>query len=103
MDFLARPRFTFALLGQMFLLMSLQYMAPNIATHLTDFGFSPALVGASLGCPAILYACICPFIYLLTARIRKRGIIALGYCVVALGMLLIGGSNYLPFVDDKSS
>lgn len=101
--FISKPRFFFGLLSQMFLLMSLQYLAPNIATHLSGFGFPPEVIGVALGSPAILYASTCPFVHLLTARWRKRGIIIVGYVFVAVGMLMVGGSRILPGVSEKLS
>ena len=45
------------------------------------------------GIPAILYATTCPFMYLLTQRIRKRGIILIGFIMVTVAMAMIGGSD----------
>lgn len=38
--FLVKPRFVFGLLCQLFLMMSLQYLAPNIALELRKYGYS---------------------------------------------------------------
>ena len=73
-------------------------MAPNIAIHLKEFGLSPEAIGLTLGCPGILYACTCPFISLITERMKKRGIIVLGFIGIMFGTLMISGSKWLPFV-----
>ena len=39
--FFKKPRFLFGLFSQMFVIMTLQYIAPNISTHLETFDFSP--------------------------------------------------------------
>ena len=63
----------------MILLMSIQYLAPNLAIHLHQYGYSPIVIGSAYAIPAILYATTCPFIYLLTQRMRKRGVILIGF------------------------
>eukprot|EP00356_Strombidium_inclinatum_P013183 CAMPEP_0170503190 /NCGR_PEP_ID=MMETSP0208-20121228/43932_1 /TAXON_ID=197538 /ORGANISM="Strombidium inclinatum, Strain S3" /LENGTH=160 /DNA_ID=CAMNT_0010782713 /DNA_START=943 /DNA_END=1425 /DNA_ORIENTATION=+ len=76
-------------------MMSLQYLAPNLAIQLHDYGYSPTVIGCAYGIPAILYATTCPFIYILTRRMQKRGIILIGFFIVTVAMLMIGGSNWL--------
>jgi hypothetical protein len=49
-------------------------------------------VGVCYGIPAILYASTCPFVYLLTNRTQKRGVIVIGMILMAVAMLLVGGS-----------
>mgnify|MGYP002632962513 CR=1 FL=1 len=53
------------------------------------------MIGLAYGIPAILYATSCPFMYLATQRIQKRGIILLGFVQVTFAMLMIGGSDSL--------
>lgn len=50
----------------MFMMMSIQFLAPNLAIHLNFFGYSPEMIGVAYGIPAILYATSCPFMYLAT-------------------------------------
>jgi sugar phosphate permease len=79
----------------MMILMSVQYLAPNLAIHLHFYGYSQEDIGIAYGIPAILYATTCPFMFLLTQRIQKRGIILLGFIQVTVAMLMIGGSDSL--------
>jgi len=87
------PRFLFGLFSQMILLMSIQYLAPNLAIHLHNFGYSAVIIGCAYAIPAILYASTCPFIYLLTQRMRKRGVILIGFIMITVAMQMIGGSD----------
>ena len=89
------PRFLFGLFSQMILLMSIQYLAPNLAIHLHHFGYSAIVIGCAYAIPAILYATTCPFIYLLTQRMRKRGVMLIGFIMITLAMQMIGGSDTL--------
>lgn len=82
-------------------MMSLQYLAPNIAIELRKYGYSHEIIGFSIGIPAVLYASICPFVYLITARMQKRGVMLIGYIIVTIGMLMIGGSDMLTLFDFK--
>lgn len=42
-----------------------------------------------------MYAFTTPFMYLLTQRMRKRGVILIGYIFISVAMLMIGGSESL--------
>lgn len=42
-----------------------------------------------------MYAFTTPFMYLLTQRMRKRGVILIGYILISVAMLMIGGSESL--------
>lgn len=97
LQLLIRPRFTFGLIAQMNLLMGLQYLAPNLSVQLQSYGLGPTEIGFSYGIPAVLYALTCPFMYLLTKRFEKRGIMLTGFFIIALSMFLIGGGNILYF------
>ena len=79
----------------MFMMMSIQFLAPNLAIHLTFYGYSPEMIGCAYGIPAILYATSCPFMYLATQKLQKRGVIFLGFVQVTVAMLMIGGSDSL--------
>ena len=81
----------------MFITMSLQYLAPVLAIHLATYGYTPEQIGMSYGIPAILYATTCPFMYLLTQRIKKRGVICIGFILISSAMAMIGGSDQLIF------
>lgn len=90
---LTRPRFVFGLMSQMFITMSIQYLAPVLAIHLHQYGYSAEQIGCAYGIPAILYATTCPFMYLMTQRMKKRGIIVIGFVMITVAMLMIGGSD----------
>ena len=76
-------------------MMTLQYLAPTLALHLHDFGYNQTIIGLSYGIPAILYACTTPFVYLLAQKMQKRGLMLIGLIVIAISMLMIGGSDFL--------
>jgi MFS family permease len=77
----------------MMIMMSTQYLAPNLAIHLHFFGYSQEQIGLAYGIPAILYATSCPFMFMLTERMKKRGIILIGFIQITFAMLMIGGSD----------
>lgn len=77
--------------------MSVQYLAPNLSIHLRSFGYSPQQIGFAYGIPAILYACTCPFMYILTEKMQKRGVMLIGFKLIALSVFMIGGSDLMNF------
>lgn len=76
-------------------MMTLQFIAPNISVKLFSLGFDQTLIGVTYGTPSILYACTCPFIYLLTQKVQKRGIIVIGFVCISIALLMIGGNDYI--------
>lgn len=88
-------RFLCGLLTQAVVTGSVQFLAPNLALHLYDFGFPPEYISLCFCLPSILYATSAPFIYLLTARISKRLVIIIGAFMMAIGNFLIGTSEVL--------
>jgi len=60
---------------------------------LHNYGYSPLNIGFAFGIPAILYATTCPFIYLLTDKFKKRGLILIGFILITIAMLMIGGTD----------
>lgn len=94
-DLFGKARFFFGIWAQMNLLMSLQFLAPNLAVHIKEYGFSTFTVGIAYGIPAMLFALTCPFIYILTERMRKRGLILIGWLVTTVAMLMIGGTKWI--------
>lgn len=52
-------------------------------------------IGFSFAIPTLIYASTSPLIYLLTSKIRKPGVICLGYIVLSIGLLLTGPSEVL--------
>lgn len=94
-DLFGKPRFFFGIWAQMNLLMSLQFLAPNLAVHIKEYGFSTFTVGIAYGIPAMLFALTCPFIYMLTERMRKRGLILIGWMMITMALLMIGGTSWI--------
>ena len=45
--------------------------------------------------PAVFYVSLSPILYMLTAKVRKRGIVCVGVFVMMWAMLMIGGTNEL--------
>ena len=78
-DLFSKPRFFFGIWAQMTLLMSLQFLAPNLAVHIASYGYSPEVVGVCYGIPGILFAIGAPFVHKLTARLERRGVMLIGW------------------------
>lgn len=55
-------------------------------------------IGFSIGIPAFLYAGMCPFVFKLTAKIQKRGVLIIGYILITLGLFLIGSGTLFNFL-----
>ena len=100
-SFFKMPRFVFGLFSQLFVMMTLQYITPNISTHLATFGFTNPEIGVTFGLPAILYACSCPFIFIITKYIKKRGLMLIGFLGIVIALLMIASSDLLPFIGDN--
>lgn len=79
----------------MTLLMSIQFLAPNMSIHMQNYGYNGAQIGASFAIPGLIYALTSPFIYLVTAKFKKRGVIQNGVFCIMIAMLMIGGSDFL--------
>jgi MFS family permease len=52
-------------------------------------------VGIAYGIPAMLFALTCPFVYVLTTYMRKRGLIIIGWVNLTVAMLMIGGTKWI--------
>ena len=63
--------------------------------HISSYGYTPVMVGISYAIPALLFALTCPFIYLLTDRMRKRGLILIGWLCIVVALLMVGGSSWI--------
>lgn len=75
-------------------------MAPTLAIHLRNFGFVPSFIGLCFTIPAIIYAGLCPIVYLVVERLSKRGTILLGLCLLSVGMFFVGTSETLGLDND---
>lgn len=60
--------------------------------HFSSFGYSAIFIGCSFALPTLIYAVTSPLIYILTAKIKKTGVILIGYNVIFIAFLFIGPS-----------
>jgi MFS family permease len=97
-ELLCIPRFVFGMASQMNLMMTIQYLAPTMAIHLQEYGFSQTAIGLSYGIPAILYAMTAPFVYRLCQRMEKRGVVLIGFVTISVAMLMVGGQPNSVFI-----
>ncbi len=77
----------------MIVMMSVQYVIPMGTIQLESYGYSNILISLTCVFPPILYSLTCPFIYLLSKNMHKRGIIAIGLILLVLSLLMIGLSD----------
>lgn len=45
--------------------------------------------------PTLVYASTSPLVYILVAKIRKRGVILIGYMIMSISLFLVGPSKIL--------
>jgi cyanate permease len=62
---------------------------------LEKFGYKAVFIGFSFAIPTLIYASTSPLIYLLTSKIRKPGVICIGYMILFVAVLLVGPSKVL--------
>lgn len=79
---------------------SIQFLAPSLALHLRQYGYTPEFISLCFCIPSLLYASLSPLMYLLTARVPKRLVIILGVITMALGMFFVGTSKLFGFAND---
>ena len=97
----SKVRFTFGFLTEHNILMSLQFIATTIAIHINSYGYSAVQVAIAMSATALSFAISAPLIYFLSGIIDKRGLIFIGLGLLALSVLMIGGTEYVPmFYDD---
>ena len=70
-----------------------QFLAPSLAIHLHQFGFSPTYIGLAFAVPGIVFAVLAPMIHKLTAIAPKRAVIIFGCLLTSLGMFFVGTSK----------
>lgn len=95
------PRFALGCISQVLVYMTVTFLQPTLAIHLTSFGYQELFVGLSFALPTIVYAITCSFIYKLTKIYKKSGVIFIGYGVTSIGMLLVGPSQMLGLIDSE--
>ena len=78
--------------------MSVTLLQPIFGPHLyLNYGYEGLFTGFAFAVPTFIYAAGSNFIYLLTQRMKKSGVIFNGYVVMSLAMLCIGPSTFLMF------
>lgn len=93
------PRFFMGMLSQVMVFTTVTFLHPTLAVKLENLGYSEIFIGASFAIPTLIYASTSPLIYVLTSRIRKSGVIFLGYLVIGTAMFLVGPSLLLRLHD----
>lgn len=71
------------------------FLQPTLALHLEKFGYTAVFIGFSFAIPTLIYASTSPLIYVMTSKIRKSGVIFIGYTLLSVGMFLVGPSKLL--------
>jgi hypothetical protein len=80
------------ILSQILVYMTVTFLYPTLSLHLEGKDKSPVFIGMSFAIPTFIYATTSPLIFMLTAKIRKSGVIFLGYLVSCSAMILVGPS-----------
>jgi hypothetical protein len=62
---------------------------------LEKFGYKAVFIGFSFAIPTLIYASTSPLIYILTSKIRKTGVISIGYMILFVALILVGPSQVL--------
>ena len=93
------PRFTLGLVSQIMVYGSITFLQPTLALHLERYGYKAVFIGFSFAIPTLIYAATSPLIYVMTSKIRKTGVILIGYTLIAIGLFLIGPSKILGLSD----
>ena len=92
-------RFTMGMVSQIIVFMAVTFLQPILSPKLKDEGYSEVFIGACFAIPTLIYAGTSPLIFNLTVKIRKTGVIFIGYIVLTTAMFLIGPSSFLGFPD----
>jgi hypothetical protein len=82
------PRFSLGLVSQVLVYGAVTFLQPTLALHLETFGYKAVFIGFSFAIPTLIYASTSPLIYVMTSRIRKPGVIFIGYLIIAIGKRL---------------
>jgi MFS family permease len=94
-------RFVFGLLSQAIVTGSIQFLSPNLSLHLRTFGYEPEFISLAFCIPSLIYACITPFICLITARFSKRLVIISGITLLGIANFFIGTSELFGAQNDS--
>lgn len=93
------PRFFMGVISQVMVFTTVTFMQPTLAVKLDEAGYSQVFIGASFAIPTFIYAFASSLIFILTKRMRKTGVIFLGYLVLSIAMFLVGPSELLRLRD----
>ena len=74
---------------------SITFLQPTLALHLEQFGYTAIFIGFSFAIPTLIYAASSPLIYVLTSKLRKTGVIFIGYALLSTGFFFVGTSKVL--------
>lgn len=78
------------------------FLQPILALHLEKFGYTPSFIGLSFAIPTLIYAATSPLVFVMTSKMRKPGVILIGYSLLTLGMFLTGPSKLLGIYNSPS-
>ena len=79
--------------------MALSFMSPNIGIYLDGLGHPSTTLACVLSLTGLCYGGSAPFMYLLTIRMKKRGVIVIGIVTMSSGIFCIGGEENI--IDHK--
>jgi MFS family permease len=81
--------------SQIMVFTSITFLHPILSPKLEDEGYSVIFIGTCFAIPTLVYAGSSPLIFMMTTKVRKAGVIFLGYLIVTIAMFLIGPSKVL--------
>lgn len=81
--------------------MVFEFEIPLMAILYSNFGFKVEHISVLIGTPFLFYLFSSLFIYILTDKMQKRGLMLIGLLVVSLSMLLIGSYSRFPEESDE--
>ncbi len=88
-------RFLFATIAQVILYMSVCFLQPTLALYLESFGYGGLYIGLCFAIPTLIYAATTPLTYLISANLKKRNSIFIGFFFMVVAMLLVAPSRLL--------
>lgn len=95
-------RFSLGLISQVMVYGSITFLQPTLALQLERYGYTGVFIGFSFAIPTLIYASTSPLIYIMTSKIRKTGVIFIGYLCITIGLFLIGPSKLLGLSDSPA-
>ena len=89
------PRFTMGTISQIMVFTAITFLHPILSPKLEDEGYSVIFIGTCFAIPTFVYAGSSPLIFKMTEKLKKSGVIFLGYLALTIAMFLIGPSKVL--------